>query len=117
KTRMRKALCEPSSPVPFLGELVYVSKPLDSVHKTGLLGRPADDCKDLAGVLPAQKGYKRRRRESNPCTGLCRPLPKPLGHSAAGASSQRAASSLQVPRCRASERTTGFEPATLTLAR
>ena len=25
---------------------------------------------------------KRRRRESNPCTGLCRPLPKPLGHSA-----------------------------------
>ena len=24
----------------------------------------------------------RRRRESNPCTGLCRPLPKPLGHSA-----------------------------------
>jgi hypothetical protein len=28
----------------------------------------------------------RRRRESNPCTGLCRPLPKPLGHSAAGAS-------------------------------
>jgi hypothetical protein len=25
----------------------------------------------------------RRRRESNPCTGLCRPLPKPLGHSAA----------------------------------
>ena len=28
----------------------------------------------------------RRRRESNPCTGLCRPLPKPLGHSAVGAS-------------------------------
>ena len=28
----------------------------------------------------------RRRRESNPCTGLCRPLPKPLGHSAARAS-------------------------------
>jgi hypothetical protein len=26
--------------------------------------------------------YRRRRRESNPCTGLCRPLPKPLGHSA-----------------------------------
>ena len=25
---------------------------------------------------------RRRRRESNPCTGLCRPLPKPLGHSA-----------------------------------
>src|SRR5664279_4554269 len=24
----------------------------------------------------------RRRRESNPRTGLCRPLPKPLGHSA-----------------------------------
>ncbi|CAO5168296.1 hypothetical protein FAIPA1_20139 [Frankia sp. AiPs1] len=27
---------------------------------------------------------QRRRRESNPRTGLCRPLPKPLGHSAAG---------------------------------
>ncbi len=29
--------------------------------------------------------WGRRRRESNPCTGLCRPLPKPLGHSAARA--------------------------------
>ena len=26
----------------------------------------------------------RRKRESNPRTGLCRPLPKPLGHSATG---------------------------------
>ncbi len=24
----------------------------------------------------------RRRGESNPCTGLCRPLPEPLGHAA-----------------------------------
>jgi MFS family permease len=33
-------------------------------------------------LLRGNKG--RRRRESNPCTGLCRPLPKPLGHSAVG---------------------------------
>jgi hypothetical protein len=26
----------------------------------------------------------RRRGESNPCTRLCRPLPKPLGHAAEG---------------------------------
>jgi hypothetical protein len=30
-----------------------------------------------------QVGDWRRRRESNPGTGLCRPLPKPLGHAAA----------------------------------
>jgi DNA-binding NarL/FixJ family response regulator len=37
-------------------------------------------------VRPGIKGLTgRRRRESNPCTGLCRPLPKPLGHSAARA--------------------------------
>ena len=30
------------------------------------------------GHLSARSG--RRRGESNPCTGLCRPLPKPLGH-------------------------------------
>src|ERR1700722_11523411 len=33
----------------------------------------------------------RRRRESNPCTGLCRPLPKPLGHSAAQEQASRTA--------------------------
>ena len=32
------------------------------------------------GQVPPR--HRRRRRESNPCTGLCRPLPKPLGHSA-----------------------------------
>ena len=32
---------------------------------------------------------RRRRRESNPCTGLCRPLPKPLGHSATEAARLR----------------------------
>ncbi len=63
--------------------------------------------------LPGHEGNERRRRESNPCTGLCRPLPKPLGHSAAGAASPAA----NLPQGRASERTTGFEPATLTLAR
>ena len=26
----------------------------------------------------------RRRRESNPCTRFCRPLPEPLGHVATG---------------------------------
>jgi hypothetical protein len=33
-------------------------------------------------ALPLSEPPARRRRESNPCTGLCRPLPKPLGHSA-----------------------------------
>ena len=55
------------------------------------------------------RGSWRRRRESNPCTGLCRPLPKPLGHSAARGMPQ---GHTNLP-----ERTTGFEPATLTLAR
>ena len=56
-----------------------------------------------------QRRRERRRRESNPCTGLCRPLPKPLGHSATKGMPQGHTD----PR----ERTTGFEPATLTLAR
>ena len=34
------------------------------------------------GALPLRQSPSRRRRESNPRTGLCRPLPKPLGHSA-----------------------------------
>src|SRR5579884_1176293 len=33
---------------------------------------------------------KRRRPESNRCTGLCRPLPKPLGHAAGTAHDSRA---------------------------
>ena len=45
--------------------------------------RPAQT---LQGCSRWLKQYGRRRRESNPCTGLCRPLPKPLGHSATGAS-------------------------------
>jgi hypothetical protein len=45
--------------------------------------RPAQT---LKGCIRWSKKYGRRRRESNPCTGLCRPLPKPLGHSAIGAS-------------------------------
>src|SRR5258706_7722933 len=32
---------------------------------------------------------ERRRWESNPCTGLCRPLPKPLGHVAMPARASR----------------------------
>src|SRR6202161_1391413 len=39
----------------------------------------------LKGCFRWSDYYWRRRRESNPCTGLCRPLPKPLGHSAARA--------------------------------
>src|SRR6266566_3212344 len=35
-------------------------------------------CTPLGTVI-----VSRRRRESNPRTGLCRPLPRPLGHSAA----------------------------------
>jgi hypothetical protein len=45
--------------------------------------RPA---RTLKGYLRWSRCKQRRRRESNPCTGLCRPLPKPLGHSAVGAS-------------------------------
>src|SRR5438270_5431973 len=56
-------------------------------------------------IVPA-----RRERESNPRTGLCRPLPKPLGHPAAGPGPHWTPFG-------AAERTTGFEPATLTLAR
>ena len=63
---------------------------------------------ERAVVLAADR-TGRRRRESNPCTGLCRPLPKPLGHSATKAMPQGHSGP--------SERTTGFEPATLTLAR
>src|SRR5580700_3592188 len=49
------------------------------------------NCRTLLMVMApryesGEEGLKRRRRrESNPCTGLCRPLPKPLGHSAARA--------------------------------
>ncbi len=32
------------------------------------------------GTKPTGTGSERRRWESNPCTGLCRPLPEPLGH-------------------------------------
>ena len=58
-------------------------------------GRPRRHRRTLAtppvmGHLPAPPGHAplsastfwRRRRESNPGTGLCRPLPKPLGHAA-----------------------------------
>ncbi len=79
------------------------------------------------GALPLRQSPSRRRRESNPRTGLCRPLPKPLGHSAS-ANVPLGESWLwtsEVPcgpgacgtESGASERTTGFEPATLTLAR
>ena len=40
----------------------------------------------------------RRRRESNPCTRLCRPLPKPLGHAAEGGSPYLAPASRPEPR-------------------
>ena len=84
----------------------------------------------LKGCFRWSSKYLRRRRESNPCTGLCRPLPKPLGHSATEAarptSDEAAASRLAMDSENrglaptvfgVSERTTGFEPATLTLAR
>ena len=41
--------------------------------------------KNPEGCFRWTEEEERRRRESNPCTGLCRPLPKPLGHSAIGA--------------------------------
>ena len=45
---------------------------------------PGDNKDGEGGRRPPN--MRRRRRESNPCTGLCRPLPKPLGHSAVEAS-------------------------------
>ena len=52
-------------------------------------------------------GFSRWRRDSNPCTRLCRPLPR-----------LSATPPLRKLACRTlSERTTGFEPATSTLAR
>ena len=61
-----------------------------------------------AADVPSGPSTPRWRRDSNPCTRLCRPLPRlsatpPLSVHRAGPT--------------ASERTTGFEPATLTLAR
>ena len=73
---------------------------------SGTAGQLPGHCRPVAGNPELQW---RRRRESNPCTGLCRPLPKPLGHSA----TKGMPLGHQDPR----ERTTGFEPATLTLAR
>src|SRR5690348_413327 len=88
-------------------------------------------CRDLHAVTPVTvipvtvtpvrwTASTRRRRESNPRTGLCRPLPKPLGHSArrppdgfAGIGPGGPGSEYVV----SSERTTGLEPATLTLDR
>jgi hypothetical protein len=92
----------------------------------------AEASRGVRGVVPpgenkggederSSSNMRRRRRESNPCTGLCRPLPKPLGHSAVGASfadGLRAVLRGSVSTLsRTTERTTGFEPATLTLAR
>ena len=38
---------------------------------------------DAPGLTPTRdRPNWRRRRESNPCTGLCRPLPEPLGYAA-----------------------------------
>jgi hypothetical protein len=42
----------------------------------------------LKGCFRWSNKCERRRRESNPCTGLCRPLPKPLGHSAQPSASE-----------------------------
>ena len=50
-------------------------------YEAGLI-QPGADSAPLSGHS------WRRRRESNPCTGLCRPLPKPLGHSATKAMPQ-----------------------------
>src|SRR5690349_1436064 len=41
----------------------------------------------------------RRRRESNPRTGLCRPLPKPLGHAAVDAGGAGPALHRRCRRC------------------
>jgi hypothetical protein len=43
---------------------------------------PSADCPDRPEPRPGRPVVSRRRRESNPGTGLCRPLPQPLGHAA-----------------------------------
>ena len=59
----------------------------------------------LAGYSLVCYSLVRWRRDLNPCTGICSPLPR-LSATPPGS-----------PNVSSSERMTGFEPATLTLAR
>ena len=59
----------------------------------------------LAGYSLVGYSLVRWRRDLNPCTGICSPLPR-LSATPPGS-----------PNVSSSERMTGFEPATLTLAR
>ena len=52
-----------------------------AVAYRGMWQGPASE-KRCIEVPPACTNKKRRRAESNRRTGLCRPLPKPLGHAA-----------------------------------
>ena len=82
-----------------LGALVYFllkqrGRGADEFRGTGRLrrGRGSRDrrqerraraARDAPGLTPTRdRPNWRRRRESNPCTGLCRPLPEPLGYAA-----------------------------------
>src|SRR5918998_6631878 len=108
----------------------------------------------MAGSLTSQRSGPiscsdvwRRRRESNPCTRFCRPLPEPLGHVATGlvllaaprgfeprltdpksavlplddgaplGAHASRSGSADTSQDMKMERKTGLEPATLTLAR
>src|SRR6185437_46728 len=61
-------------------------RPPNTVRLRGVRGVVPREEASCGKVAPRPPNTVRRRRESNPCTGLCRPLPKPLGHSAVGAS-------------------------------
>src|SRR5579875_3422131 len=75
---------------------------------------------------PAELTAREAEAGIEPAYRACRPLPKPLGHSATGRPPRGGPARVpeeprgRIPRGAApgtSERTTGFEPATLTLAR
>ena len=63
------------------------------------------------GALPLRQSPSRRRRESNPRTGLCRPLPKPLGHSASARRSLLGKHGFGHPKYRAGQGPAGRNPA------
>ena len=64
--------------------LVHRPVPQVGLGAEQLVSRRSDAGHAHIGVEIAH--LSRRRRESNPCTRLCRPLPKPLGHAAEGGS-------------------------------
>ena len=74
--------CRGSWPVRARGVRQHLTGSLTFVPSWAMLGSNQRPPRCQRGALPLRQSPSRRRRESNPRTGLCRPLPKPLGHSA-----------------------------------